>query len=185
MSVVYFMRLARKRLIKIGCTQDLMYRKRELERHYGRKLFILGTIPGDFDDEQWVHEKFAHLRVEKGWKGAAQELFHSAPDLLEFINSGGPILTESVRFHINFIYHVNELNKRRRTFVRSSAIEQNLPIADHINNIFRSAIDRNIGKINRMVRDEIDREWKRKKGDTIPKVIEQPLFVWAAAAAAE
>lgn len=47
--MIYFMQPVGGGPIKIGYSEDVERRHRELERHYGRSLAILVTIPGDID----------------------------------------------------------------------------------------------------------------------------------------
>lgn len=175
-SVVYFMRLARTKWIKIGCTIDLEGRKRQLERHYARKLFLLGTIPGDPDDERWVHDKFAHLRAKKGRKGGALELFLSAPDLLEFIANKGPILTKVARFELACRFDVDCLDPVLSEFARFSAREQGIPIADYIQEKVISYGLRN-WDFKKMISREIARERNMRQGLVVDEQgKDYPLF---------
>ena len=49
--------------VKIGFTDNLDARHRQLERHYGCELAILATMPGDLDTEAEIHHRFDHLRL--------------------------------------------------------------------------------------------------------------------------
>lgn len=70
--------------IKIGFSDDVDYRRKQLEKKYKRQLVVLAVIPGDKFREKQVHEQFSHLRFGK------REQFKPAPDLLHFI--GRPLL---------------------------------------------------------------------------------------------
>jgi hypothetical protein len=72
--------------IKIGCSRELEKRLGALERHYGVELVLLHTMEGDFDTEDEIHDRFAHLRLGR------TEQFQPGPDLMEFI--GKPLLVQ-------------------------------------------------------------------------------------------
>ena len=70
--------------IKIGFSDDVESRRRQLESHYGLPLALLATFEGGRNEERSIHERFAHLRFGK------TEQFRPAADLLAFI--GRPLL---------------------------------------------------------------------------------------------
>ena len=70
--------------IKIGFTDDLDLRVKQIEGHYGQPLALLGTMPGGCEEERDIHLQFAHLRFGR------TEQFRPASDLLAFI--GRPLL---------------------------------------------------------------------------------------------
>lgn len=70
--------------IKIGCSDDVPRRLRQLEAHYGQPLALLATMSGGRDEEQAIHARFAHLRLGR------TEQFRPATDLMTFI--GRPLL---------------------------------------------------------------------------------------------
>jgi hypothetical protein len=70
--------------IKIGYSENVLRRHKQLEAHYGVPLAILASRPGDQEDERELHERFKHLRL------GLTEQFQPAGDLLEFI--GRPLL---------------------------------------------------------------------------------------------
>lgn len=82
--MIYFVQPVDGGPIKIGTTINLESRIRSLERHYGRKLAVLATMDGSYDEEKAIHDRFSHLRFGR------TELFRPAFDLLEFI--GRPLL---------------------------------------------------------------------------------------------
>jgi Meiotically Up-regulated Gene 113 (MUG113) protein len=89
--LIYFMQPVDGGPIKIGFSDNVEVRHRQLEAHYGKPLAILATMPGDPTVEAKVHERFAHLRLgEQGKRGRQPEQFRPAPDLMEFI--GRPLL---------------------------------------------------------------------------------------------
>ncbi len=70
--------------VKIGCTDNLPVRLKQLEAHYGRPLALLGTMEGGPHEERAIHGRFAHLRFGR------TERFRPAGDLMDFI--GRPLL---------------------------------------------------------------------------------------------
>jgi hypothetical protein len=81
---VYFMQPTDGGPVKIGFTDDLDARHKQLERHYGKPLTILATIEGGPDEERELHARFSHLRLGR------TEQFRPAFDLMSFI--GRPLL---------------------------------------------------------------------------------------------
>jgi hypothetical protein len=84
--VIYFMQPVDGGPVKIGCSEDVEARRKSLESHYGCDLVLLGTREGTFEDEQQIHERFAHLRFGR------TEQFRPAADLMAFI--GRPLLVD-------------------------------------------------------------------------------------------
>jgi hypothetical protein len=66
--------------IKIGTSEDVPARIRQLEATYNRPLAVLATMPGGRDEERAIHERFSHLRFGR------TEQFQPDPDLLDFIS---------------------------------------------------------------------------------------------------
>ncbi len=87
--MVYFVRTGNG-LIKIGATNNFYNRMRDLRYTHRGPLKLLGIMPGYFTEEQEVHQKFHHLRIDNAWHA---ELFHPGLDLMEFIES----LDDSIR----------------------------------------------------------------------------------------
>lgn len=77
---VYFVQSIDGGPIKIGYSFDVVSRLEQLERHYGKPLAILATMPGGRAEETAIHRRFAHLRCGK------TEQFRPAPELMSFIN---------------------------------------------------------------------------------------------------
>jgi hypothetical protein len=72
--------------IKIGFSDDIDARRKQLEFSYGRPLAILATMPGGREEEAEIHARFSHLRLGR------KEQFRPAADLLNFINR--PLLVD-------------------------------------------------------------------------------------------
>ena len=66
--------------IKLGCTKDVMRRKREHEQAYEKKKDQLWTGPGEIDEERELKRRFRSLRLHG-------EQFLAAPELIEFLGS--------------------------------------------------------------------------------------------------
>lgn len=82
--MIYFMQPVEGGPIKVGSSENIEARRKQLETHYGRSLSVLATIPGGRKEERKIHERFSHLRLGR------TEQFRPAPDLMEFI--GRPLL---------------------------------------------------------------------------------------------
>lgn len=85
--MIYFAQDAEGGAVKIGTTEDVPARLRQLESHYGKPLALLATRPGGRAEEAELHARFAHLRYGR------TEQFRPAPDLMEFI--GRPLLVSA------------------------------------------------------------------------------------------
>lgn len=71
-ALVYFVRAGD--WVKIGTTH---------RRHWQAfKGTLLGIMPGHYDVERWVHDRFDHLRHP-----GSREFFEASPDLLAFIEA--------------------------------------------------------------------------------------------------
>ncbi len=86
--MIYFMQSVDGGPIKIGSSEDVDRRRRQLEMDYGRHLIVLSVIPGDRRTEILIHEKFAHLRFER------TEQFRPGADLLDYIGRNRTIEPE-------------------------------------------------------------------------------------------
>jgi hypothetical protein len=82
--VIYFMQPTDGGPVKIGTTDDLVRRHKQLEAKYECPLEVLATIRGGRAQEAEIHARFAHLRLPR------TELFRPEPELMEFISR--PIL---------------------------------------------------------------------------------------------
>lgn len=74
--------------LKIGFSDNVPARVKQLESHYRRPLAVLATIPGGREEERAIHERFSHLRFGK------TEQFRPDPDLLAFI--GRPLFVNAI-----------------------------------------------------------------------------------------
>jgi hypothetical protein len=72
---VYFIQAgAPDRPIKIGFTQRILYRMRQIQTDAADQLVVLLTVSGDHEDEAVLHERFAHLNVRREWFRPGLEL---------------------------------------------------------------------------------------------------------------
>jgi len=73
--------------IKIGCSIQPKARVNQLQNEYGMPVELLGVMPGDFDEESRIHQRFDHLRIPEGRErnGQGLELFFPTEELREFI----------------------------------------------------------------------------------------------------
>lgn len=77
--MIYFVQAEGGGLIKIGTSVCLTERLRQLELIHGDGLSVLAVMPGSFDVERTLHDRFAHL-----WEGG--EWFRDNGELTEFIS---------------------------------------------------------------------------------------------------
>lgn len=73
--MIYFVRSYCKKFIKVGTTEDLARRMRELQTSNPLPLKLLGVMPGSYKTESSLHEIFSKLRMGKS------EWFKNAGDL--------------------------------------------------------------------------------------------------------
>lgn len=85
--MIYFAQGAEGGPIKIGYSEDVDARIRQLEAHYGQLLVLLATMPGDQQVERQIHERFAELRFGR------TEQFRPGADLMDFI--GRPLFANA------------------------------------------------------------------------------------------
>ena len=79
-GLVYFIRSEINHEIKIGFTGGTVEKRlRSIKTSHPHKLQVLATMPGTFEDEKALHERFAKFRLQGEW-------FKSHPDLLAFIS---------------------------------------------------------------------------------------------------
>lgn len=77
--------------VKIGFSNDVEGRRKQLEAHYGCGLIVIATMKGGRKEEREVHVQFAHLRLAGHAKrGPYPEQFRPDPELMKFI--GRPLL---------------------------------------------------------------------------------------------
>lgn len=79
-QLVYFIQAGEGGPIKIGCSRSPIVRLNELQTGNAEKLVYCGAIPGGFELEQRLHERFASLRVAGEW-------FNAEPELVDYIRS--------------------------------------------------------------------------------------------------
>jgi hypothetical protein len=70
--------------VKIGFSDNVPARIKQLEATYNQPLALLATRPGRFKEEKEIHARFDHLRFPR------TEQFRPAPELMAFI--GRPLL---------------------------------------------------------------------------------------------
>jgi hypothetical protein len=84
--LIYFAQAVEGGPVKIGFSTNVEARVRQLEKHYGRQLAVLATLPGGLEEEAAIHERFDHLRLKrKNDRGRHPEQFRPAADLMVFI----------------------------------------------------------------------------------------------------
>jgi hypothetical protein len=89
--VIYFLQDHDGGPVKIGCSDDVDTRHRQLEAHYGRPLALLAAMEGGPEEEAEIHRRFAHIRLNgRGKAGRRPEQFRPAAELMTFL--GRPLL---------------------------------------------------------------------------------------------
>lgn len=78
--MIYFVQAEDGGPIKIGFTERLRERHRNLAAEYCKPLRVLAVTDGMRAEEKALHERFAHLRQTGEW-------FHPADDLKAYITS--------------------------------------------------------------------------------------------------
>jgi hypothetical protein len=81
-SFVYFARLPKSRLIKIGMSGRPWERIKSLGSEYRQRVRLLALVEGGRDEEAAFHDRFYEYR----FRG---ELFRPGPRLVEFVNNLG------------------------------------------------------------------------------------------------
>jgi excisionase family DNA binding protein len=71
--LVYFIATTNNR-VKIGVSANPQKRLSALKTGATTALYLIGTIPGDHDEERQLHRKFARYRVKGEWFDLAGEL---------------------------------------------------------------------------------------------------------------
>jgi hypothetical protein len=77
--LIYFVQAISGGPIKIGFSDNVSARVRQLEAHYGQPLAILATMPGDREDEREIHGRFATARMGR------TEQFRPVAEIMAFI----------------------------------------------------------------------------------------------------
>lgn len=82
--MIYFLQPIDGGPVKIGTTENVEARHKQLEATYGQPLALLATMPGGRGEETAIHARFGHLRFGRS------EQFRPSLDLMEFL--GRPLL---------------------------------------------------------------------------------------------
>lgn len=76
--MIYFIQAGEDGPIKIGCSDHLQSRMRNLQSYHYQELNLLGTMPGNVDTERKLHLRFAADRVRGEW-------FQPIPEIFDFV----------------------------------------------------------------------------------------------------
>jgi hypothetical protein len=82
--MLYFIQTVSGGPIKIGHSEDVDARIKQLESHYDQPLALLATMPGGEKEERALHQRFSP------WRLGRTEQFQPVAELLAFI--GRPLL---------------------------------------------------------------------------------------------
>jgi len=135
--------------IKIGCSENVDARLRQLETLYRRPVALLGTMPGDDDRETEIHERFRHLRFGR------KEQFRPAEDLMAFI--GKPLLVSPNPDAVEEAAHGDRDDvsiKFDRTLARKArqvSLDKGTPMAEYLSEMARSTIERDYATLLRKI----------------------------------
>ena len=77
--MIYFMQPVDGGPVKIGHSEDVDRRRRQLAWGYGKPLTLLKVMPGGREEERAMHDRFAAYRIDNS------ELFEPSHELMEFI----------------------------------------------------------------------------------------------------
>ncbi len=78
--MIYFVYNKNHDAIKIGFSESPYERIKEIQRNCLDQLKMIGTMPGDRNDEKSLHARFSEIRIRFEW-------FQNTPELMEFINN--------------------------------------------------------------------------------------------------
>jgi hypothetical protein len=147
--VIYFMQPLAGGPVKIGFSDDVDARRRQLERHYGQPLAVLATLDGGPDEERELHGRFSHLRFGR------TEQFQPGTDLMEFI--GRPVFASMApvepmqsaaadpqRQDVSI-----KFDRILAAKARQIALARGAPMAEYLSELSRAAIDRDYAKLLR------------------------------------
>lgn len=91
-SLVYFISDGSR--VKIGFTNNLENRFRNLQSGHGVELVLLGTIPGNILLERHLHDRFKHLRTQGEWFRADEQFLNEIKDIITHPPSP-PVVSEA------------------------------------------------------------------------------------------
>jgi hypothetical protein len=86
--LIYFMQSVDGGPVKIGFSENVAQRHKELESHYKLNLTVLAVMDGGKEEERGLHDRFSHLRFGR------TEQFQPVLELMEFI--GKPLFASAV-----------------------------------------------------------------------------------------
>lgn len=151
--MIYFVQSVDGGPVKIGFTEDMGRRLPELEAHYGEKLAVLATIPGDRDRETEIHDRFSAFRIGR------TEQFRPVVDIFAFIGkpllvSPNPKTVEAMTAKTAGI----RLDPEALQFARIAAAYKKMKLIDYLSMVIMEAAARHV--------DEGIARWKqgRPKG---------------------
>jgi hypothetical protein len=153
--MIYFLQPVDGGPVKIGTTENLDARVKQLEAHYGCPLALLGTMPGGREEERSVHERFGHLRFGR------TEQFQPAADLMAFIDR--PLLVGANPDAVEAMGVVRptvmvRIDSDLFAKVRFLASVRNVSISDFLSDILRPIVDKEFQKAVKALLDECDDE---------------------------
>jgi len=96
--MVYFIIENGGEFIKIGMSDNPKQRLDTLQRSNPRKLRLVTAICGDYGLETIIHRRFKHIRVEREWFKATDELKSFIQDLHRVENAGSDMLEKATAF---------------------------------------------------------------------------------------
>jgi hypothetical protein len=81
---IYYIRKGQEGPIKIGFTKrSAEKRMLQLQTGHHERLFLIGTSPGEFDDEQAIHKELKDYRLAGEWFEPKPELLSAIKDIVE------------------------------------------------------------------------------------------------------
>jgi hypothetical protein len=84
--LIYFAQRSDDGPIKIGCSELVKFRRRQISIDQKCEVIILAVMDGDFRFEKVLHRRFRHLRARVGNQ---REWFFPDPELMDFIAQNG------------------------------------------------------------------------------------------------
>lgn len=135
---VYFAQLPTG-AIKIGHSDDVPTRLKQLEAHYGVPLVLLHTEPGSRPEEEGWHERFDHLRLGRS------EQFMPAADLMAAIGrplmvAANPGTTEATKGRTTLVRMDDELVEK----ARKVAALRRIGLGEYLASLLRPLVKRDL-----------------------------------------
>lgn len=147
--MIYFARVGTDGPIKIGSTDDLCCRVRNLQSHYRKYVTILHNMDYYIEKEREIQKRFSHLRIGK------TEEFRPDPSLEKFI--GKPLQAKAVAVPTHYMLglRIVRLDADLVTMSKGIAKRNGITTSDYIGALLRPILEREwAAEVRRMTQRE-------------------------------